>query len=68
MSVTVSSRYQVTIPKGVRKQLDIRPGQKLDFIVLGGVMHVVPVLSLDELHGIAKGMDTSSIRDERDRY
>lgn len=68
MSVTVSSRYQVTIPKDVRHELNIRPGQKLDFIVLGGVMHVVPVLSLDELQGIAKGVDTSNIRDERDRY
>jgi hypothetical protein len=31
------------------------------------VMHVVPVLSLDELQGIARGIDTSSIRDHGDR-
>jgi len=30
MSVTVSSKYQVVIPKAVRKQLNIRPGQKLE--------------------------------------
>lgn len=67
-ATTVSSRYQVVIPKEVREQLNIKPGQKLQFIVLGGVMHLVPVLSLDELRGIARGADTSKIRDERDRY
>lgn len=67
-ATTVSSRYQVVIPKEVREQLNIKPGQKLQVIVLGGVIHLVPVLSLDELRGIAKGIDTSNIRDERDRY
>jgi AbrB family looped-hinge helix DNA binding protein len=30
MSVTVSSKYQVVIPKNVRKQLHIKPGQQLN--------------------------------------
>ena len=29
MNTTVSSKYQIVIPKAVRKQLDIKPGQKL---------------------------------------
>ncbi len=29
MSLTVSSKYQVVIPKEVRKQLSIKPGQKM---------------------------------------
>ncbi len=67
-TATVSTRYQVVIPKEVREQLDIRPGQKLEVIVKGGIAHFVPVPSLDELQGIAEGADTSDIRDERDRY
>lgn len=30
MSVTLSSKYQVVIPKAVRKRLGIKPGQKFD--------------------------------------
>lgn len=67
-SVTVSSKYQVVIPKQVREQMKIEPGQKLSFIVKGGVMYLVPVLSLDELHGFVKGMDTSDIREKVDRF
>ena len=66
-SVTVSSKYQIVIPKQVREQMKIEPGQKLSFIVKGGVMYLVPVLSLDELRGIAKGADTSNIREKVDR-
>lgn len=29
MSLTVSSKYQVVIPRAVRKQLSIKPGQKM---------------------------------------
>ncbi len=29
MEVTVSSKYQVVIPKAVRQQLQIKPGQKV---------------------------------------
>ena len=30
MEVTVSNKYQVVIPKAVRKQLQIKPGQKVN--------------------------------------
>lgn len=30
MKTTVSTKYQIVIPKAIRKQLDIRRGQKMD--------------------------------------
>lgn len=65
--VTVSSKYQVVIPKSVREQAKIEPGQKLSVIAKGGVIYLVPVRELDELRGIAKGADTSNIREKVDR-
>ncbi len=66
--VTVSSKFQITIPKEVRVKLHIRSGQKLSMIVKGGILYLLPQASLKELEGFVKGIDTSNIRDEEDRY
>ena len=65
---TVSSKYQVVIPKEVRERLQIKPGQKLSVIAKGGVIHLVPVLELDQLQGFVRGIDTSNLREKADRF
>lgn len=46
MSVaTLTSKGQITIPREIRKELDLHPGDKLDFAVgADGDMHVTAVL------------------------
>jgi AbrB family looped-hinge helix DNA binding protein len=66
-SVTVSSKYQMVIPKEARERFGIKPGQKLEVIIKGGVMHVVPVRELEELQGFIKGMNTDGLREKVDR-
>ncbi len=41
--VTVSPKYQVVIPKDVREQLNIRPGQKVEAFAVGNRIELVPV-------------------------
>jgi AbrB family looped-hinge helix DNA binding protein len=65
---TVSSKYQIVIPKSVREQVRIKPGQKLMVLVKGESITLVPVPSLDELRGFAKGINTEDYRDEEDRF
>lgn len=64
MAVTVSSKYQVVIPREVREELDIRPGQKMDMVVVNGLIRLVPVRPIEEYRGWLKGMDTNIDRDE----
>ena len=54
MTSTVTSKGQVTLPVEARKKLGIRPGTKLQFIVLeDGHMEVIPLgNSLKSLKGI----------------
>ena len=67
-SVTVSSKYQIVIPKEVREQLKIKPGQKLGFLVKHGSVKLVPIRPIEELRGFVKGMEVKDIRDEEDRF
>ena len=65
--VTVSPKYQVVIPKEIRKNMAVRPGQKLEVFFVEGVMEMVPVTHPKDLKGFVKGMKPGISRDEEDR-
>jgi AbrB family looped-hinge helix DNA binding protein len=56
-TVTISSKYQVVIPKAVRERLKIKPGQKVEAFAIGGRIEFVPVRPISEMRGFLKGMD-----------
>ena len=66
-TVTISPKFQVVIPKSIREQLGLVPGQKVQAIAYGGRVELVPVRPAQELRGILRGLDTSVMRDESDR-
>ena len=55
---TVSPKYQVVIPKRVRDQLDLKPGQVLQVMALPGRIELVPRQAVSELRGFLKGPNT----------
>ena len=61
--VTVSTKYQVVIPKRVRDELGIRPGQKIRVIPYLGRIELVPVRDIKEARGFLAGIDTTVERD-----
>jgi AbrB family looped-hinge helix DNA binding protein len=66
--VKLSPKFQVVIPRDVREKLDLKPGQKIVVIEKGGVLHLIPQKPIKEMKGFVKGMDTSKLRDEEDRF
>ena len=66
-AVTLSSKFQISIPKQVREQQDWKAGQKLAFVPQGKHYVLVSVPTADELFGIAKGADPDGYRDREDR-
>ena len=48
-TVTISSRYQITIPKEIRERFDIMPGDKALFIPHGKTIEVAFARSDEEL-------------------
>ncbi|MEA2082907.1 MAG: AbrB/MazE/SpoVT family DNA-binding domain-containing protein, partial [Thermodesulfobacteriota bacterium] len=51
MQATISSKYQVVIPKPAREHLNLRPKQKLTVIEKDKMLIFIPQSSLEELRG-----------------
>ena len=66
--VTVSSKYQVVIPKDVRRQVPLRMGQKLAIVVKEGLIALLPDRPLASFRGFLKDMKTGEIREKRDQF
>lgn len=67
-TATLSSKFQISIPKAVREAQHWRAGQEFAFIPKDGGVMLVPVPTLEELRGMVPDADTSGFRDREDRY
>ena len=67
-TATVSSKYQVSIPKEVRDRMGLRPGQKVAFIAKIDGMLMVPVPERGEIAGMGRGTNSEGYRDRNDRF
>ena len=65
--VVVSPKYQVVIPKEVRKRLSLHKGQKMTVMAKGDIIIFMPVAPLKHYRGFLKGMSTQGIREKNDR-
>ena len=65
---TLSSKYQISIPKTVREEQHWKAGQEFVFIPKGKGVLVMPVPELKQLAGLAKGAKATGYRDRKDRY
>ena len=66
-TVTISSKYQMIIPRAIREKWNIKPGQRVRLIVYGNRLEVVPVRNIKEARGFLKGMSSDLEREEKDR-
>ena len=67
MQTTISSKFQVVIPKPIREHLHLKPKQKLTIIDKDKMIILIPQTSLDDLRGIAAGIKIDNYREKKDR-
>ena len=67
-TTTLSSKFQISIPKVVRDEQQWQAGQEFVFIPKGKGVLVMPVPELKDLAGLAKGARTTGYRDRKDRF
>lgn len=66
LSVKVSPKFQVVIPKEIRESLQLIPGQRMQVVQYENRIELIPERDIEELEGFLKGMNTSFKR-EADR-
>ena len=66
-TITISSKFQVVIPREVREKLRLLSGQQLQVLEKGGVISLVPKAPLKSLKGAVKGVTSADIREKKDR-
>ena len=62
-TVTISPKFQVVIPKEIRERLRLTPGQKVEAVLYGDHIELIPVRPAAELRGCLKGIDTEVERE-----
>jgi AbrB family looped-hinge helix DNA binding protein len=69
MTVKVSPKFQVVIPKELREKMKLRPGQELLIFERDGGIRLEPPRSIAELRGMARGIRwEESDRDHSERF
>ncbi len=62
--VTVSSKFQVTIPREIRQSMGLQPGTRLLVIKYENRIQLIPVKEPKILRGFITGIDTEVAREE----
>jgi AbrB family looped-hinge helix DNA binding protein len=63
-AVTVSSKFQVVIPREVRESMDLQPGTRVQVLQYGNRIELIPIKEPKTLRGFLTGIDTEVPRDE----
>jgi AbrB family looped-hinge helix DNA binding protein len=63
-SVTVSSKYQVVIPREVREAMGIKPGARVQVLQYENRIELIPLRDPKSLRGFLKGIATDVPREE----
>lgn len=63
-TITISPKFQIVIPKGIREALALEAGQKLHAVVFNGRIELIPIRPMKKMRGFLSGIDTSVSRDK----
>ena len=66
-TATLSPKFQISIPKAVREQLNLHAGQQFVVLARGDSIVLAPKRSLNDLRGQLRGANTTGVRERQDR-
>lgn len=66
-TATLTSKFQLSIPKAIRDKLKLEAGQQFIFVAKGETITMVPKRGIGEIKGLLKGAKPGNYRDRQDR-
>lgn len=67
LTSTVSSKFQIAIPKEVREQLDLKAGTKVHVVPYQNRIEFIPIRPMKQMRGFIKKRFDTSIHRDKDR-
>ena len=64
---TITSKFQVVIPRKIRERYKLKPGYKVVFIPFENTLRLVFAPPIEQARGMFPGIDTTVEREEEDR-
>jgi len=64
---TITSKFQVVIPRKIRERYNLKPGYKVVFIPFENTLRLVFAPPIEQARGMFPGIDTTVEREEEDR-
>ncbi len=62
-AVTISPKFQIVIPRKVRDSLSLKPGLKVQVLVYGNRIELIPLKEISEMRGFLEGINTEVERE-----
>jgi AbrB family looped-hinge helix DNA binding protein len=66
-TVTLSTKFQLVLPRGPRERLRLRPGMRFVVMDKGGVIYLVRERPVRQYRGVARGTSPRGLREKKDR-
>jgi len=66
-ATTISSKYQVVIPRKIRERYNLKPGYKVVFVPYENTLRIVFAPPIEQARGMFPDIDTSIDREDEDR-
>lgn len=63
-AVTLSSKFQVVIPREVREAMELQPGTRMQVLQYENRIELIPLREPKSLRGFISGIDTEVPREE----
>lgn len=61
---TISSKFQVVVPRKIRKRFNLKTGQKIVFLPYKKTLRMVIVPAIEDAFGMLRGLDAENLREE----